>query len=350
MRKPTASRKDIIKIGLKLKSFFQSVQEVKKNLFVVTLLVIPFHGNPISYKINKILLVIQLKYYQNKLKLTHPILWMFLPNAVGAFGSFGEKLSVYYITDDFTEFTGHPSYAIAKMEAQLIDRCDVVIASAKRLAEKKKRGRKPIHVISHGVCYQHFAKTINIKSEEWPDDIKDLKKPIIGFYGEINDWIDLEILCDAAQKQPDWSFVLIGRVAVEVGNIDFLKNQPNIHLLGQKQFNELPEYCAAFDVALIPKKLNELTLSMNPLKLKEYLAAGVPVVSAPLPEVMPYKDVVKFATNADDLIKAVEELLIQNRNQMAPILSKRVANESWDAKVEEISCVVEETLKKKGVA
>ena len=94
-------------------------------------------------------------------------------------------------------------------------------------------------------------------------------------------------------------------------------------------------------------KLNELTLNVNPLKLREYLAAGVPVVSAPLPEVLPYKDVVKFATTADELIAATDEWLKMNRKELAPILSQRVANESWDSKVEEISKIIENRLNAK---
>lgn len=155
------------------------------------------------------------------------------------------------------------------------------------------------------------------------------------------------MLVDAARMRPEWSFALLGRIAVEVGNIRFLTDLPNLHHLGQKKFSELPAYCAAFDVALIPMKMNELTLNVNPLKLREYLAAGVPVVSSPLPEVLRYKDVVKFATTADELIKATEEWLKQDRKELAPILSQRVANESWDAKVEEISSIIDEALNRK---
>lgn len=155
------------------------------------------------------------------------------------------------------------------------------------------------------------------------------------------------MLAEAARMKPEWSFVLLGRIAVEVGNIRFLTDLPNIHWLGQKRFGELPAYCAVFDVALIPMKVNELTLNVNPLKLKEYLAAGVPVVSAPLPEVLAYQDVVKFATTADELIKAAEEWLKKDRKELAPILSQRVANESWDAKVEEISKLIENVLNAK---
>lgn len=344
MRRPTVSRQDIIKIGFKLKSFFKSLQQVQDNLYVMTPLVIPFHGSKTASKLNRLLLSAQVRYYQKKLNLNNPILWSFLPNTVDVVGAFEENLSIYYITDDFTQFTGYPVKAIADMKARLIDKSDVVIASAKRLVEKKSRNGKKVELVSHGVNHQHFAKVLTMTSSDWPSDIKKIKRPIIGFYGEINDWFDLRILVPAVQKRPDWSFVLLGRIAVEVGDIGDIISLPNIYYLGQKDFEDLPGYCAAFDVALIPMKLNELTLSVNPLKLREYLAAGVPVVSAPLPEVLPYGDVVKFAKTADEMIAAAEDWIKQDRGKLAPVLSRRVADESWDAEVEEISKIIEKAL------
>lgn len=347
MRTPTVHGKDIVKIGVKLRSFFRGIQRIQDNLYIMTPLAIPFHGSELSTKINRTLLLAQVSYYRKKLGFENPILWSFLPNVESLFGSFSEKLSLYYITDDFTQFSGHPAKAIEKMESCLIDKCDIVIASAKRLAEKKSLNGKEIKIISHGVDHKHFAQGLSLSDADWPADVKGIKHPIIGFYGEINAWLDLNMLAEAARMRSEWSFVLLGRIAVEVGNIRFLTELPNVHHLGQKRFKELPAYCAAFDVALIPMKLNELTLNVNPLKLREYLAAGVAVVSAPLPEVLPYKDVVKFATTADELIAAADEWLKKNRKEFAPILSQRVANESWDSKVEEISRIIEEELSRK---
>jgi len=307
-------------------------------------LAIPFHGSKLAGEINRTLILAQVSYYQKKLNLENPILWSFLPNVASLFGCVGEKLSLYYITDDFTQFSGYPGNAIDMMETFLIEKCDVVIASAKRLAERKSRDGKDIIVVRHGVDHKHFAQALSLSPEDWPADIKDIKRPIVGFYGEINHWLDLNMLAEAARKKPGWSFVLLGRIAVEVGDVRFLTQLPNVHYLGQKKFEELPAYCAAFDVALIPMKINELTLNVNPLKLREYLAAGVPVVSSPLPEVLAYGDGVKFATTSEEHVKAVEEILRQDRKRLAPILSQRVANDSWDAKVEEISKIIENRL------
>ena len=151
----------------------------------------------------------------------------------------------------------------------------------------------------------------------------------------------------AAELRPDWSFVLVGRVAVEVGDISYLAGLKNVHLTGQKKFDQLPAYCAAFDVGLIPMKMNDLTVCVNPLKLKEYLAAGLPVVSARLPEVQTYQDVVEFAGTAGELVAAVEKLLAKDRSSLKYELSRRVAGESWDAKVVEISKLIQTALEQK---
>jgi glycosyltransferase involved in cell wall biosynthesis len=203
---------------------------------------------------------------------------------------------------------------------------------------------KAITVIPHGVDHAHFASALTLPPGPAPGDITTVKRPVIGFYGEINDWIDTGMLASLARARPDWSLVLLGRIAAEAGDLGHLLGLPNVHWLGRKQYRELPAYCAAFDVALIPMKLNDLTRSVNPLKLREYLAAGVPVVSAPLPEVLPYGDVVRLASTAEEYARAIGELLTQDRAQIAPRLSERVRAESWEARVGDLSRLVETAL------
>lgn len=346
MRKPTISRQDLAKGYNKLKSFFQNrLEKVNDNLYVLSPLVLPFHGSKTANFLNKYILLRQVAHCKNKLGFEQPILWSFLPNTVSVFGKLGEKLAIYYITDDFTKFTGHPSESIARMEEELLDRADLLIASSRHLAEIKGRG-KPIHFIGHGVDHRHFSRALEMTKNDWPEDVKNLKRPVIGFYGEINDWLDLEMLRRATELMPEWSLVLVGRVAVEVGDISRLTDLKNVYLPGQKKFRELPAYCAAFDAGLIPMKLNELTACVNPLKLREYLAAGLPVVSARLPEVMAYQDAVEFAGTAEELVAAVKNILARDRSKLKYELSSRVANESWDAKVEEISAIIEKALLK----
>lgn len=345
LRRPRIAGQDMAKAWEKAKALFaRSVYSPRKNLYVSNFFAVPFHGQPIADALNSRLLAYQVKCRQQKLGFTNPILWTFLPNVAGLCHHIKRKALVYYLTDDFTQFTGHPSQAVAEMERRLIGQSDIIIASAQKLAEKKSDGKRKIHVVSHGVDHRHFRKALTMDNHQVPRDIKDIRKPVIGFYGEINDWLDLAMLAKIAVKRPQWSLVLIGRVAVEVGDIGYLLKLPNVHWLGQKKYAHLPEYCAAFDAALIPMKINALTLNVNPLKLREYLAAGLPVVSAPLPEVKPYKDVVLFAETEDQWIEAIEQALQRPKKEWAHRLSQRVAGEDWEVKVEEISEIIEKAL------
>jgi len=344
MRKPTVTKNDLTKAFSKIKSFVKTrLEPMDKDFWVLNPLVFPFHGSRLFQSINNRWLLQQIRICQKNLDLISPILWSFLPNAVGVFGKLGEKLSIYYITDDFTKFTGHPSAAIERMEKELLDRADLVIASSRYLADIK-RNEKSIYVVSHGVDHKHFSQALKISADRYPTDIRNIKRPIIGFYGEINDWLDLKMLAEVAARRPQWSLVLIGRIAVEVGDINYLTGLPNVHWLGRKEYSELPFYCAAFDAALIPMKINELTAGVNPLKLREYLAAGLPVVSTPLPEVLPYGDVVRFARTTSEWISEIDKILRQPKFRVSERLSRRVAGEDWEVKVEEISEIMKAAL------
>jgi len=343
LRQPKINAQDAQKVVTKLKAFVRKVKRVENDLWVYSPLVIPFHANPIVQRLNRKILTLQIRACQSRLGMRKPIFWTFMPNAVHCRGAFDEKFCLYYITDDFGEFEGYPTRAIRTMEKKLIASSDLVIASAKRLEEKNARYGKPIEVISHGVDLSHFSQILTSNNLEIPKDIASIRKPILGFFGEINHWIDIPLLTEAAEQKPEWSFVIIGRVAAEAGDISSFSQLPNVHFLGQKPFDILPAYCKKFDIGIVIKKINELTLSMNSLKLKEYLAAGLPVITTPLPEALPYSDVVKTAKTTDEFISAVQDILDGNVPNSQE-LSDRVKDETWDAKCEIISALIEQKL------
>src|SRR5262249_55425523 len=135
-------------------------------------------------------------------------------------------------------------------------------------------------LITHGVDVAHFRQACD-PDTPIPADISALAKPIVGFFGLIEDWVDLRLIRFLAQTRPAWSFVLVGKAVADTAALQGL---PNVHLLGRKDYRELPGYCKAFDAALLPFVINELTLAANPLKLREYLAAGLPVIASAIPE------------------------------------------------------------------
>jgi glycosyltransferase involved in cell wall biosynthesis len=162
-----------------------------------------------------------------------------------------------------------------------------------------------------------------------PEDIANLPHPIFGFFGLIRDWIDLDLLAEVARRKPDWHFVLIGDSKVDLTPY---KASPNMHFLGPKPYEVLPAYCKCFDAGLIPFKINDLTIAVNPIKLREYLSAGLPVISTPLPEVLVYKEMVHIVRTPEDFLAAAAEALAVN-SAMRLKRQKAMAEETWPEKV-----------------
>jgi len=216
------------------------------------------------------------------------------------------------------------------MEKRLLKKANIVFACSDYLFKKQKKLNKNTHLIPHGVDYESFSKAL--KDIKIPEDIKGIKKPIIGFFGLIHKWVDFDLIEEIAEKNKDWNIVIIGKALV---NVSRLKKHSNIYFLGQKKYEELPAYCKAFDVAIIPYKINNFAASVNPSKLREYLASGLPVVSTDLPEARKIKEV-KIAKNNGEFIKNIEKSLdIKNKGKL--MISKKMEKEDWKYKVEKIS-------------
>jgi glycosyltransferase involved in cell wall biosynthesis len=222
------------------------------------------------------------------------------------------------------------------MEQRLIEKSDLVVVSAGKLLESKRVHNPRTHLITHGVDIEHFRKAC-LPETVIPEDIARIKGPIIGFFGLIADWVDLEAIRAIASSRPEWSFVLIGEVRTEISKLQALSN---VHFLGRKPYALLPAYCKAFDVAILPFVWNELTLAANPLKMREYLAAGLPLISTPLPEVLRLRHVLYTARAADEYIAHIERLIASGRTGPALSISREMDTESWDAKVEELSSLM----------
>jgi len=214
-------------------------------------------------------------------------IWSFLPSAVRYVGKFGEELLVYYVTDEFSQFKHLDGQKMAAMDREMCERADLVFATAHTLVERKKQFNPETHLASHGVDHAHFASTLAESTSLAPEMAALPPGPVIGFVGLIESWIDLALIEAIAERRPHWQIVLIGKSNVDLSS---LKRHDNIHLLGRKPYAELPRYLKAFTVGVIPFVLNELTLNVNPIKLREYLSAGLPVVSSDIPEVRSYAD------------------------------------------------------------
>jgi len=236
---------------------------------------------------------------------------------------------LYYCVDEYTEFSGVSSSSLTDLEQQLLRKSDLVIVSAERLYKSKVKINPRTVLIRHGVDFDHFRKAVEPETVV-PEEIRDLPRPIIGFFGLIADWVDLELMAAVANRFSQGSLVVLGKSTTDT---TVLEQTPNVHLLGRKPYASLPAYCKGFDVALMPFRINELTLNANPLKVREYLAAGLPVVSTAIPEVE-VLGLCRIGHDRDSFIREVELALQDPGPSLAR--SESIRSESWGARVDEL--------------
>lgn len=335
-RNPRPTARDFQRMARKLRDFFRGCRRVAHNIYAFTPLVIPFHGNPGAQQINRTLLAWTLRLACRRLNFRNPITWTFAPSSAGVAGSLGERLTLYHCVDEFSEFTGTDREAILDMERRLIQASDLVAVSSSRLYELKRPYHPHVFLVTHGVELDHFRKACE-RDTPIATDIRNFPRPVVGFFGLIAEWVDLDLIKFLAGSRPRWSFVLLGKVDTNTSTVEHL---PNVHLLGGRPYELLPGYCKGFDVAILPFALNALTLSANPLKLREYLAAGLPVVATAIPEAEKLNGLLKVGRSYKDFLNQIEACLASGQIGPQLSISQSMEGESWDDKVEELSQVV----------
>lgn len=331
-RMPTTSTKDLSRAFNKIKRFFEPVREVERNIFVLNPLAIPTYGSGAIRAFNQKFLLYQVKSAMLKLGFRDPVNMVFNPAAGLLAGKLGETTTVYYCVDEYTAFTG-AAPGLREIEENLFRASDLVVVSAEKLLEDKKRFNENTHLIRHGTDWRHFRKAIEAETEI-PESVKDLPRPIIGFHGLLADWVDFEAIKAAAEHFKDGSVVLVGKTSVDAEKkVKILESVPNVHFIGRRPYEELPAFCKSFDVGINPFVINELTLAANPLKVREYLAAGLQVVSSDLPEVRILDHCLTY-NDTEGFIARLETALSRPANRAE--ISDSIKAESWEAKVEEL--------------
>ncbi|HVG30159.1 MAG TPA: glycosyltransferase [Pyrinomonadaceae bacterium] len=328
-RTPTASKADVTRAFKKLAAAATPLSEPEPNIFVLNPLAVPAYGSPRVREINRHLLRFQVRRAMRKLGFKQPLNWVFNPAAAVVAGALGEDKVIYYCVDEYTAFSGVSSGALADLEEQLLRRADMVIVSADLLYRSKSPFNPKTVVVRHGVDFEHFRRAVE-PATVVPAEIADLPRPVIGFFGLIADWVDLELMAHVAERYPQGSLVLLGKSTTDTSVLERL---PNAHLLGRKTYESLPAYCKGFDVALMPFRINELTLNANPLKVREYLAAGLPVVSTAIPEVEILGQC-RIGRDRESFLREVDAALVDPGPSAAR--SDAIRHESWSAKLDEV--------------
>jgi len=215
---------------------------------------------------------------------------------------------IYDCMDEWENFPGIEP-AVLRAEVRLVETCDLVVVTAQRLHEKWRPSDRPMVLARNGVDYEFYAERCrpNVR-------LSDARHPIVGYYGAIADWFDVDLVTHLAQRRPEYTFVLLGGVFdVDVSGLRAL---PNVRLLGQQPYERMPEYLYHFDACILPFKLNPITEATDPVKLYEYLSGGKPVVSVALPELTPYRDCLYIAANEDDFVAKLDAALTEDDREL----------------------------------
>ena len=321
----------------RIKPRTQPLADKSENLHLVSPMMVPWF-KPAIRRFNRASILRKYEQLCTKHEITDPIVITTFPYNVDFLKCVTGGVKLYYCVDDFLDYPGvnHADWAV--MEADLVRSVDGIIVTSRDL-ERKRTTSCPLLHLPHGADFEHFHDgALRAKPEPRMEAIK---RPIIGFFGLISEWVDRELIVKLSEARPECSFVLLGRAEVELGR---LTTRPNVHCLGWVPYAELPRYARYFDVGLIPFVLNQLTRAVNPLKLMEYLALGLPVLATRLPELESIAGPIHLAVNFDEFRSGLAKILAGDAKAIAAEAVQVARENTWDARVEQLSEFLEELV------
>lgn len=278
-------------------------------------------------------------------KIDEFVSWYYTPQMLPWSDHIRPLAVVYDCMDELSAFKFAPA-DLLENERLLLEKADVVFTGGQSLYEAKRGRHSNVHAFPSSIDFEHFSAARSISDD--PADQAGIAHPRLGYCGVIDERLDLALLDELASRRPDWQFVMVGPV-VKISEDDLPRRQ-NIHYLGGKQYDELPAYLAGWNIAIMPFALNESTKFISPTKTPEYLAAGKPVISTPIRDVIrPYGEagLVDIAATAEEFERAAERLLQEERQKdwivrVDSFLSER----SWDKTWSEMKQLIEQELSK----
>lgn len=256
------------------------------------------------------------------------LLWYYTPMALPFSRHLTPRATVYDCMDQLAGFAGAPAEIFA-LERELLERCDLLFTGGLSLYEAKRKGHSNAHCFPSSVDVAHFRHARNAIGD--PDDQAAIPRLRLGYFGVIDERLDLDLIAEVARAQPAWHIVLVGPTAkIDAAS---LPRAANIHYLGPKRYQELPAYVGGWDVAWMPFARNEATRFISPTKTPEYLAAGKPVVSTSIHDVVRAygrQGFVRIADSAQETIRAVEDMLKEDPVTRSAAVDELLRDQSWD--------------------
>ena len=341
LRRPQLAGRDLKRIVERLRNGLRGPRATD-GLHVLSPLVLPLHSNRAARAFNRRLLPALVRRATRKLGMRRPILWAYVPQAEVLLDALDPELVIYHCVDDIAAQPGIDGVTFAAAEERFARRADLVLASAPGLAERLRKVSDKVMYAPNVADTDMFAATLR----DGPVDpaLAALPRPRIVFIGAVvSTKLDMELLVGLARARRDWSFALVGPVGPGDPRTDvsMLAAEPNLHLLGRRAYEQLPSVLRGADAGLIPYARNELTNSIFPMKVYEYLAAGLAVVATPLPSLSEIAEI-DTASDPEGIVELLEEVLAHDSPQRRAERSRGAASHSWDRRLEEIAAAIEE--------
>jgi uncharacterized SAM-binding protein YcdF (DUF218 family) len=344
--------RDLSRIKKRMSAWLHSIKGFRQEsdkLYIYSPVILPFPYSRIARFINRRLLIGALRRWMHVMDFHNPIIWTFLPTGMtlDICNAIDYKLLVYYCIADFTELSDKPDKVIMT-ERELIRQCDLIFAQGEVLAKKCSADNANVSIFPFGVSLEVFEKEVP-GGAHVPADIRDLKKPVIGYVGGLHKHMDFALIRSAALKNPHWSFVFVGPHQADVSAISGI---PNVFLLGQKDFSLLPSYIGHFDIGIIPYLLNDYTKTVYPTKLNEYHIMGIPVVSTRLPDVTKYNEenggLVYIADNEAGFSEAIIRALTATSGDLVQKRKAAARKAGWSSRIAQMSGLMQAAIDRKG--
>jgi glycosyltransferase involved in cell wall biosynthesis len=326
-----------------------SLQHISDNLFVYRYpLWAPISGRFPLRELTRAIRQFSIGSALRALQMSQPVVWFSHPHMVDLIDEIpSASLRLYHVVDEYSAYSGvtpDRRQSTEERERELMARADAVVVVSKKLYEAKRPFNANTYLVPNGVDYQAYNTAL--ANPSLPQDLDEIREPRLGYSGLIGDRLDLQMLKTLAKENPQWSLVFLGeaRVVKQAEIWQELSTLPNVHYLGQVDVAQVPHYLKGFQVGLMPYALSRESEHISPLKLYDYLAAGLPVASVDIPAAREFEACIHLANGAHDFGLAVSAALADTTPERRQTRRKVAAQHTWEARVEQLSGFIQERL------
>ncbi len=320
----------------KFKSTLKGLRrDPESGMWIYSPLFVPRYTLP-WLRFNGLFLALQINLLRFFLGMKNPATWVTTPTAVEPVERMRWSQIIFNRSDEFSRFPEADTDFIAGLEKRLLSLSDTVLFTSHGLMKREAHLCRSAEYLGHGVDYDRFSQARERdRPAELPANLRHLKRPIVGYYGALDDYtVDKELFIKTARRIAPATLLIIGPKAMDTTSIEA---EPNVHYIGQIPYEEIPSHAGAFDVALMPWLMNEWIESSNPIKLREYLAIGFPIVTTWFPELEPYESLVYSAKSHERFLEAIDEALHERDPESVLRRRASVQNSTWDGITRRVS-------------